>query len=260
MSMPPLPLSMSDVDLTLSVFPSSSTILLSLLAVFILTSFVRALWIGLREHLALVKEKRQQQQHSTPTQSLTSPTEKSAIASQGQDTRPPTSSWLWGLLRLSALRAPPSQSEECAYPSEKQAWSQPQFQPRRPHLMSQVGRRTGPAFDRPLPTLYESDIPVSMAKMIMSRHTFRRPSSRPPPARSASSIQIQRKTPMLPPQASSSLSRPATLPPSRSPSPPSPTGSLSRSPSRSPSPPRLSPPPPVGPSSEDSLRSSGSIV
>jgi len=36
--------------------------------------------------------------------------------------------------------------------------------------------RSGPAFDRPIPAIYQSKEPVSMAKMIMSRHTFRRPS------------------------------------------------------------------------------------
>ncbi|KAE9402720.1 hypothetical protein BT96DRAFT_974132 [Gymnopus androsaceus JB14] len=36
--------------------------------------------------------------------------------------------------------------------------------------------RSGPAFEQPLPAIYQSKEPVSMAKMIMSRHTFRRPS------------------------------------------------------------------------------------
>jgi len=191
MSMPPLPLSMSDMDLTLSSLPSSSTILLSLVAIFVLTSFVRALWIGLREHMALVKEKRQQQHRPVPAQSLVSPSEKSGIPEE--DLRRPTPSWLWSFVRwdsLFALRAPSTDSTDSSFTNEKQRWCpQPQFNRRTP-MMSQVARRAGPAFDRPreflplpsssciltlipspqVPTLYESDIPVSMAKMIMSRH------------------------------------------------------------------------------------------
>jgi len=61
----------------------------------------------------------------------------------------------------------------------------------------QRGRRPGPAFDHPLPALYQSDVPVSMAKMIMSRHTFRRPTTRPPPVRTTSAPQYQRRTPSM---------------------------------------------------------------
>ncbi|KAH6903196.1 hypothetical protein BKA70DRAFT_1301867, partial [Coprinopsis sp. MPI-PUGE-AT-0042] len=165
MSIPPLPVSMSDVDLTLSGFPSSSNILLSLFAVFVLASFVRALWVGLQEHLALVQEKKQQQQHPIPAQSLMPPQEKSALPQPAEQTSNVTSSWLWGLVRWERH---PVASAQSNFSNEKQSW--PQYEHRRAPSMSQVGRRTGPAFARPLPTLYESDIPVSMAKMIMSRH------------------------------------------------------------------------------------------
>ncbi|KAJ3768852.1 hypothetical protein FB446DRAFT_848144 [Lentinula raphanica] len=52
--------------------------------------------------------------------------------------------------------------------------------------------RNGVSCDQSLPTIYQSKEPISMAKMIMSRHTFRRPSmssQRPtqaPPRRPAS--------------------------------------------------------------------------
>jgi hypothetical protein len=36
--------------------------------------------------------------------------------------------------------------------------------------------RSGPTFEQPLPAIYQSKEPLSMAKLIMSRHTFRRPS------------------------------------------------------------------------------------
>ncbi|KAF8646661.1 hypothetical protein AX16_007159 [Volvariella volvacea WC 439] len=43
-------------------------------------------------------------------------------------------------------------------------------------------RRGAPVFDRPLPSIYQTQVPMSMAKIIMSRHTHRRPGAvRPPP-------------------------------------------------------------------------------
>ncbi|ESK87987.1 hypothetical protein Moror_10834 [Moniliophthora roreri MCA 2997] len=50
-------------------------------------------------------------------------------------------------------------------------------------VMSQS--RRGPSFEQPLPAIYQSQEPISMAKMIMSRHTFRRPGQKMP-RRSAS--------------------------------------------------------------------------
>ena len=244
-----IPVSMSDVDMTLSSFPSSSNILLSLLAVTVLATFVRTLWLGLQEHFALVHEKKQQQRSAAvvPVQAQ----EKSAMPQPEQlQTAEVPSSWLWGLIRWERHHPAPSVPSS-EFTNEKQSW--PQYEPRR--SPAAPGKRTGPAFARPLPTLYESDIPVSMAKMIMSRHTFRRPTSRPPPARAANTVQIQRKIPP-PPTTSSSLTRPPSPPSpvsrSRSPSPPLP---VTRSHSRSPSPPRI---PPA--TSEEALRSSGLIV
>ncbi|KAJ8700601.1 hypothetical protein PTI98_003614 [Pleurotus ostreatus] len=52
---------------------------------------------------------------------------------------------------------------------------------------SAASRRTQNAFETPLPAVYQSVKPVSMAKMIMSRHTYRRPTAGSP-----------RRTPLLP--------------------------------------------------------------
>ncbi|KAH7928862.1 hypothetical protein BV22DRAFT_1126221 [Leucogyrophana mollusca] len=56
-------------------------------------------------------------------------------------------------------------------------------------------RRTGPQFQPPLPALYENPVPLSMAKIIMSRHTFRRPNPNRPRRMSSVSnrppIQVQ---------------------------------------------------------------------
>jgi len=53
--------------------------------------------------------------------------------------------------------------------------------------------KLGPAFVAPLPAIYQSDVPVSMAKMIMSRHNYRRPTpprkvSTPAPRRTTSMV------------------------------------------------------------------------
>jgi len=53
--------------------------------------------------------------------------------------------------------------------------------------------KLGPAFVAPLPAIYQSDVPVSMAKMIMSRHNYRRPTpprkvSTPAPRRAMSMV------------------------------------------------------------------------
>jgi hypothetical protein len=44
-----------------------------------------------------------------------------------------------------------------------------------------------PRIEAPLPAIYESETPVSMAKMIMSRHTYRAPSPRRAPSASSPS-------------------------------------------------------------------------
>ncbi|KAH9479267.1 hypothetical protein JR316_0007855 [Psilocybe cubensis] len=95
-----------------------------------------------------------------------------------------TSSWLWGLVKWDSLPAAPPRSERGGW----QAPSTPQMQ---------QTRRPGPAFDHPLPALYDTQVPASMAKMIMSRHTFRRPASRPPPVRATNVPQYQRRTPSM---------------------------------------------------------------
>ncbi|KAJ2919742.1 hypothetical protein MD484_g631, partial [Candolleomyces efflorescens] len=184
-------LSMNDVDLTLSALPASSTILLSMVAVFVLLSFVRALVIGLREHLDFVKGRKAQQDtktFSSPAASSSSPSSSEKFnnaAPRAQMEQRPTSSWLWGLIKWDTLPAfPLAPSLHHTHVSagigrgvgvgmsEKQGWLlQPQPQQaalQRPVLTTR--RPGGPAFERPLPTLYQSEVPVSMAKMIMSRH------------------------------------------------------------------------------------------
>jgi len=48
-------------------------------------------------------------------------------------------------------------------------------------------RAVGPSFDSPRPAIFEATEPLSMAKAIMSRHTYRRPSFSAPPPRISSS-------------------------------------------------------------------------
>ncbi|KAF6746010.1 hypothetical protein DFP72DRAFT_1050974 [Ephemerocybe angulata] len=191
-SIPPIPkmsLSMTDVDLTLSALPSSSTILLSMVAVFVLLSFVRALFIGLREHLAFVRTRKANNNTSfvsvsttapapSSTTSTSSPSEKASTGTAAVAPPRPRSSWLWGLVKWDTLPAFPVDVTTAASPRAHLAigsgagvmgekWPQMQQANAR---RAPVVRGPGPAFERPLPTLYQSDMPVSMAKMIMSRH------------------------------------------------------------------------------------------
>jgi len=46
-------------------------------------------------------------------------------------------------------------------------------------------RQSRPGFERPLPTLYESNVPLSMAKLIISRQMQRKPPSVRPPRRAS---------------------------------------------------------------------------
>ncbi|KAF9555847.1 hypothetical protein CPC08DRAFT_118058 [Agrocybe pediades] len=99
------------------------------------------------------------------------------------------SSWLWGLVKWDSL--PPA-----AAIAERGGW-QPPSSPQMQQIQRQQTRRQRPSFEQPLPALYESQVPVSMAKMIMSRHTFRRPASRPPPVRATNVPQYQRRMPSM---------------------------------------------------------------
>ncbi|KAF8961488.1 hypothetical protein BDZ97DRAFT_1828495 [Flammula alnicola] len=119
-----------------------------------------------------------------------------------------TTTWFWGLVKWDSLPSLPVVRSATAgrgrgvggvsmSETERGRWHSQQQQQHSQQEMQQQGRRPGPAFDHPLPALYESEIPVSMAKMIMSRHTFRRPTSRPPPVRNANAPQYQRRTPSM---------------------------------------------------------------
>jgi len=106
------------------------------------------------------------------------------------------SSLLWGLVKWDTLPKLPIPRRDAGALSASEtergrSTTQRQQHGLRIHLTQ--GRHTGPAFDRSLPAVYQSVVPVSMAKMIMSRHTFRRPSSRPPPVRNANAPQYSKK-------------------------------------------------------------------
>ncbi|KAG6827716.1 hypothetical protein H0H92_010689 [Tricholoma furcatifolium] len=172
--------------------PSNSSILLSLLASLVVLSFIRAACLYLRSNTGTQK----QQQAQVQVQ------EKAADHVEESRKR---SSWAWGLLRWDRL---PSLPVSLTIPrnetngvgvgmQEKRPLPQP-WQPVR-------GRRGGPAFETPLPAIYQSSEPLSMAKMIMSRHTYRRPSSRPP----ARTVAPPAPIPVPPPVPSSSTPPPS---------------------------------------------------
>ncbi|KAF8166157.1 hypothetical protein BJ912DRAFT_247001 [Pholiota molesta] len=135
---------------------------------------------------------------STASPSTTTPTTGTTATPRTQ-----TTSWLWGLVKWDALPALPVVRGQGRHwrPMSQRQQGQQQVQMQQHGLgqqQQQSGRRSpGPAFDHPLPALYQSGTPVSMAKMIMSRHTFRRPTARPPPVRSANAVQYQRRAPSM---------------------------------------------------------------
>ncbi|KIK76820.1 hypothetical protein PAXRUDRAFT_168675 [Paxillus rubicundulus Ve08.2h10] len=64
--------------------------------------------------------------------------------------------------------------------------------PKRPETLpvaNWYSRCPGPQFQPPPPALYENPVPLSMAKIIMSRHTFRRPNPNRPRRTSIASSQ-----------------------------------------------------------------------
>ncbi|KIM39642.1 hypothetical protein M413DRAFT_194458 [Hebeloma cylindrosporum] len=145
---------------------------------------------------------------------------KSTITSSPKEAEKKVSSWLFGLVKWETLPALPTfpslrqtnRNTLSISQTERGGWltSPPPHQQQ--HHMRQSSRRFNHPrmsklslvvckselfyFIAPSPA-YSSDAPpgppVSMAKMIMSRHTFRRPASRPPPVRSANVVQYQRK-------------------------------------------------------------------
>ncbi|KAI6041452.1 hypothetical protein EDC04DRAFT_1253074 [Pisolithus marmoratus] len=68
-------------------------------------------------------------------------------------------------------------------------------------VVSWQPRTLGPQFQPPPPALYENPVPLSMAKLIMSRHTFRKPNPNRPRRTSIPSP----KRPMSSPQTPSRL-------------------------------------------------------
>lgn len=68
-------------------------------------------------------------------------------------------------------------------------------------VVSWQPRTPGPRFQPPPPALYENPMPLSMAKLIMSRHTFRKPNPNRPRRTSVTSS----KRPMSSPQTPSRL-------------------------------------------------------
>ncbi|TFK31552.1 hypothetical protein BDQ12DRAFT_729459 [Crucibulum laeve] len=189
---------MATVDLSLSV-PSSS-ILLSLLASVVLLAAIRAAVIYLRPQGPA------HEQHSEKLILAQEQGHHPLKGSEGGNTgsERPTSSWGWGFLTWESLPALPVSLTMSEHGAKGRgvglgAGSMLAKQQQQTQNMQQQWQRRGPAFERPLPALYQTEVPASMAKMIMSRHTFRRPASRPPP-RSATTIppiQIQRRTPSM---------------------------------------------------------------
>jgi len=166
---------MSNVSFPLS---NHTAILLSLLVSLFLLAVIRAALQFLRSRTSPSLEK----------QTLIQEQPKNIEQQSSSSSSSPTS-WGWSLFTWDSLPTLPISFKVdennmkgrgvglAAQPPPSQPW--------------QRGRRSGPAFEQPLPAMYQTDVPVSMAKMIMSRHTFRKPTQRPPPRPVKGGLQMQ---------------------------------------------------------------------
>ncbi|CAA7265237.1 unnamed protein product [Cyclocybe aegerita] len=196
---------------------ATPSIWLTLLVTLVILSSVRAALLFLRRPSPAVRKggvsfipgvgvvQVQQLDSKAPITTTASSSATSTVPSSGSSTtekqqeEKKTVSWYWGLVKWDSLPLPSFPRARTGAPSSpsmseagRGRWGSPQqYQ----HISQ--GRRPGPAFETPLPALYQSEVPVSMAKMIMSRHTFRRPTSRPPPVRSTNAPQYQKRPSMV---------------------------------------------------------------
>ncbi|KAJ3575668.1 hypothetical protein NP233_g949 [Leucocoprinus birnbaumii] len=175
-------LHMSTVSFPIS---SHSSILLSLLASVFLLAFIRAALLFLRARTSSSSEK----------QALVHAQQQKNVEQQSPAPSPSSSSsWRLGFFTWESLPTLPvslklnendmkGRGVGFVPPSQR-----PAAQPWQP------GRRSGPAFEHPPAAMYQTEEPVSMAKMIMSRHTFRKPAHRPPPRpKTGSQMQYTRR-------------------------------------------------------------------
>ncbi|KAG6872563.1 hypothetical protein C0995_008836 [Termitomyces sp. Mi166 len=184
--------------------PSNSSILLSLLASIVLLSTVRVVFLHLGNYIG-----------SRPQKQVQAQAEGNA-ADSPEGSRQHRSSWPWRQLSWDSL---PSLPVSLAVPGNESHGKGVGMQEKRPPQPWQTvrGRRGGPMFETPLPALYQSKEPLSMAKMIMSRHTYRRPSSRPParpmspPTRTAVPPASSPSLPSLPSSASTTPASPSII-------------------------------------------------
>jgi len=153
--------------------PTSSTLLLSLLFSLVLLAAIRLVFLayGALSKVSTSKEKLSQQEKADPVQH-----------GRRRWTSMMRWSWTWEGLPLS-LPISFSFSDQQIIGGVVGNGIGVSAPP--PPTMKAMlhGKRTGPAFEHPLPAIYETEVPVSMAKMIMSRHTTRRPTPIRPPKR-----------------------------------------------------------------------------
>jgi len=171
---------MSNVSFPLS---NHTAILLSFLVSLFLLAVIRAALHFLRSRTSPSLEK----------QTLIQERPKN-VEQQSSSSSSSTSSWGWSLFTWDNLPTLPIsfKVDENNMKGRGVGLAASQSPPSQPW---QRGRRSGPAFEQPLPAMYQTDVPVSMAKMIMSRHTFRKPAQRPPPRplKGGSQMQYTRK-------------------------------------------------------------------
>jgi len=111
--------------------------------------------------------------------------------------RPHSSSRSKGVLALSKFPSPPPTDPSSQSPPSEEAGGANRL------------KTVGPSFDSPRPAIYEAE-PLSMAKAIMSRHTYRRPSFAAPPSRIPPSRLLPKSLTSAPARPSSPASPPVS--------------------------------------------------
>jgi len=115
-------------------------------------------------------------------------------------------SWQWERMNLSLPVSLSMGEKDCpgigggtgvAVALQEQERHQRQQPTHTPKARWQTHRRNV-GFEPPLPALYDTPVPMSMAKMIMSRHTYRKPSLNRPPPRVASQTRTASQPPSRP--------------------------------------------------------------
>ncbi|KZP17366.1 hypothetical protein FIBSPDRAFT_957191 [Athelia psychrophila] len=175
-------------------FPSVSTLAISFVVTVLLLVLVRAAFnrLATSHYVAVSTSDNDEKDNRTDNESAQSgPTNRSRWSW----------SWRWQGLRLSLpvslTISEKDHPETGAGMGVAAALRQQQQQMQQRPMIWHAPRQRSPGFEAPLPALYDTPVPVSAAKLIMARHTYRRPN--PPRASATSKPKVSRSRSAPPP-------------------------------------------------------------